>query len=130
MRVQVCREIAQGRIGILILFIDQGCDITFSVEHDVPLNSRDDGIAAGGLRSRLCGDQALAPGPLMIWSWVNSANPSSANSVPMPDCLAPPNGICGAISRCLLIQTVPASILLATSWARLMSDDQTDAPRP
>src|SRR5580692_10248967 len=73
-------------------------------------------------------DQARAS--LMIWSWVNSARPSSANSVPMPDCLAPPNGMCGAMSRCLLIQTVPASIWLATSWARLMSDDHTDAPRP
>jgi hypothetical protein len=39
----------------------------------------------------------------------------SANSVPMPDCLAPPYGICGAISRCLLIHTVPASIRVATS---------------
>src|SRR6202035_5074179 len=62
---------------------------------------------------------------LMICSWVNSASPSSANSVPMPDCLAPPNGICGAMSRCLLIHTVPASIWLAILCARAVSDPQT-----
>ena len=36
----------------------------------------------------------------------------------------------GAMSRCLLIHTVPASIWLATLWARAVSDDQTEAPRP
>src|ERR1700730_8456984 len=60
----------------------------------------------------------------MICSWVNSARPSSANSVPMPDCLAPPKGMCGAMSRCLLIHTVPASIWLATLWARAVFDDR------
>src|SRR5258706_14471613 len=90
------------------------------------LKERDRGSGAAAAIN--CVDQLRAS--LMICSWVNSARPSSANSVPMPDCLAPPNGMCGAMSRCLLIHTVPASIWLATLWARAVSDDQTEAPRP
>ena len=52
---------------------------------------------------------------LMILDCVNSSSPSWPISVPKPDCLAPPNGMSGGRSRCLLTQTVPESIRCATS---------------
>jgi len=54
---------------------------------------------------------------LITWTWVNSYKPSCANSTPSPDCLAPPNGMVGPKSRCLLIHTVPASMRVARSCA-------------
>ena len=47
-----------------------------------------------------------------------------------PGVLDPPNGICGAMSICVLIHTVPASSRVATSCARSVLEDQTDAPSP
>ena len=118
-------KLAQDRIGVLMLVIDQGREIALGIEHGAPPPAHDPKVCSG-FPKRLCAKQQGAGmrreprspsfiirpsgGPLMICSWVNSARPSSANSVPMPDCLAPPNGMCGAMSRCLLIQTVPASI--------------------
>lgn len=43
-----------------------------------------------------------------------AAKPASPNSRPIPLCFTPPNGILKSLSCELLIQTIPASILLAT----------------
>src|SRR5262249_47900628 len=67
---------------------------------------------------------------LMMVAWVNTLSPSGPSSTPIPDCLAPANGVSGPRSRCLFTQTVPALIRAATPSARSRSDDQTEPPRP
>src|SRR6478735_4533927 len=58
------------------------------------------------------------------------ARAASPSSLPMPDCLTPPNGIRKSESLLLLIQTMPASISLATRCARTRSLVNSAAPSP
>jgi hypothetical protein len=67
---------------------------------------------------------------LMMVAWVNSSSPSRPSSAPKPDCFTPPNWVSAPMSKFLLPQTVPETILAATPNVRSRSDDQTEPPRP
>src|ERR1700761_790809 len=69
---------------------------------------------------------------VMIWFWLYSRMPSSADLRPRPLCLRPPYEArpLMASTPWRLTQTWPASILRATARPRSTSLLQTDAPKP
>ena len=86
----------------------------------IPLGSTALSLQPRPLRSRLQPERAsLQRAIFRTLRWVNSSSPAAPNSVPIPDCLAPANGMPGSSSPCLLTQTVPDSIRAASLLCRI-----------
>src|SRR5688572_15969478 len=64
------------------------------------------------------------------WISVNPRRPHGPFSTPIPDHLAPPNGVFGRIARCWFTHAVPQSRSVATSAARSAFDDHTEPESP